>query len=307
MLTTDQALGMIETLDIAVFQIEAQSTLNDRASFLRVQTLARSVLGRYIYLEVGSHVGGSLFPHLVDPACEAAVSVDPRPEALPDERAQFIHYPQNSTARMIAVLSEGLAASAMAKLTTIDSDISAVRSEAVEPKATLAFIDGVHTNRACFSDFVGVVQLTKPDCIICFHDANLIADAIVNAERFLDHLGVAHETVFLPDTVAVMGLGSLASTVQDNLQAHALDRVTCLERWQQELWSHIAKVHSQEIRVEVERLRSDNSKLIEEVEGARRESLGAQTQLAAMLSSTTWRTSAPMRKMVDGLKRRFGR
>jgi len=300
MLTADQALGMIETLDIAVFQVETHSTLNDRASFLRVQTLARSVFSRYIYLEVGSHIGGSLFPHLIDPACEAAVSVDPRPAALPDERAELIHYPQNSTARMIAVLSERLPPAAMAKLTTIESDVSAVRPEAVEPKATLAFIDGVHTNTSCFSDFAGVLQLMKPDCIVCFHDANLIADAIINAERFLDHLGIAHETVILPDTVAVMGLGKLASPVRDQLQPHALDRVPYLERSKQELWSHIANVHSSEIRGELERLRSDNSRLAEEIE---------RTRQAGRLDAGMSRVTVPafIRKAVDRIKRRFSR
>ncbi|QKD18032.1 hypothetical protein [Mesorhizobium sp. NZP2077] len=96
--------------------------------------------------------------------------------------------------------------------------------------------------------------------------AHAIADAIVNAERFLDHLGIAHETVFLPDAVAVMGLGRLASAVQDELQPHGLDRATYLERSQRELWSHIAKVHFPEIRVEMKRLRSDNSRLAEEIE-----------------------------------------
>ncbi|WP_143748367.1 class I SAM-dependent methyltransferase [Mesorhizobium carmichaelinearum] len=302
MLTADQAVGMIGTLDIAVFQVQTQSTFNDRASFLRVQTLARSALGRYIYLEVGSHIGGSLFPHLIDPACQGAVSVDPRPAALPDERAEFMRYPENSTARMIAVLSERLPPSAMAKLTTFDSDVSAVPPGAVEPKATLAFIDGEHTNRACFSDFAGVLQLTKPDCIISFHDANLIADAIINAERFLDHLGVAHETVFLPDTVAVMGLGRLASAVRDELQPHGLDRVAFLERSQRELWSHIAKVHSREIRTEVERLRSDNARLAEEIERTRKAG-----RLDARMSRMARRASARIRKVVDRIKRRFAR
>lgn len=153
MLTASQALGMIETLDIAVFKVQTHSTLGDRASFLRVQNLVRSILGRYIYLEVGSHVGGSLFPHLIDPACVAALSFDPRPEALPDERAQLIHYPQNSTARMIAVLSKELPPSAMTKLTTFDSDVSAVPPDAAGPRATLAFIDGGAHKRGLFFGF----------------------------------------------------------------------------------------------------------------------------------------------------------
>jgi hypothetical protein len=113
---------MIETLDVDVFRVETQTTFSDRTSLLRVQNIARSVLGRYVYLEVGSHIGGSLFPHLIDSACEAAISVDPRPPAQPDERAEVFAYEENSGARMVAVLSAQLSLAAIAKLTTIDSD-----------------------------------------------------------------------------------------------------------------------------------------------------------------------------------------
>lgn len=307
MLTANQAMGMIETLDIAVFQVDTGSTLSDRTSFLRVQNFARSTLGRYVYLEVGSDIGGSLLPHLIDPACEAVISVDLRPATQPDERAEVFHYPDNTAARMVALLSDKLPPDAMAKLITIDSDVSNVPPQSIETKATLALIDAEHTNTACFSDFVGVLGLMKPDCIISFHDANLIADAIVNAERFLDHLGITHETVFLPDTVAVMGLGSLASAVRDQLQPYALDRETYLDRSQRQLWSHITKVHSPKIHAEIERLHSDNAKLIEEIECLRKASLDAQTHLDAMISSTTWRASAPLRAVVDRIKRRFAR
>ena len=307
MLTANQAMGMIETLDTAVFQVNSGSTLSDQTSFLRVQNFARSMLGRYVYLEVGSDIGGSLLPHLIDPTCEAAISVDLRPATQPDERAEVFHYPDNTAARMIALLSDRLPPAAMAKLTTIDSDVSAVPPESIGPKATLALIDAEHTNTACFSDFVGVLSLMKPDCIVSFHDANLIADAIVNAERFLDRLGITHETVFLPDTVAVMGLGRLASAVQDQLQPHALDRETSLDRWQRQLWSHIASVHSRQNDAELEHLRSDNSRLVEEIERTREACRDAQARLDAMLSSTTWRASTPFRAVVDRIKRGFAR
>lgn len=307
MLTADQAMGMIETLDIAVFQVETESTFSDRISFLRVQNFARSVFGHYVYLEVGSHIGGSLFPHLIAPTCEAVISVDPRPAAQPDERAEVFHYAENSAARMIAVLSVRLPPAAMAKLTTLDSDVSDVRPEAIEPKATLALIDGEHTNTASFSDFLGVIPLMKPDAIVSFHDANLIADAILNAERFLGHLGIAHETLFLPDTVAVIGFGRLASAVRDQLQPYALDRETFLDRSRRQLWSHIAKVHSTEIHAEVERLRSDYSQLIEDIERTRMASRDVEARLAAITSSTTWRVSAPVREVIDFAKRRFAR
>ena len=53
MLTANQAMGMIETLDIAVFQVNTESTLSDRTSFLRVQNFARSMLGRYAQAALG--------------------------------------------------------------------------------------------------------------------------------------------------------------------------------------------------------------------------------------------------------------
>ncbi|UCI17968.1 class I SAM-dependent methyltransferase [Mesorhizobium sp. B2-1-8] len=307
MLTPDHAIGVIEKLDISIFKVKTETTLSDRKSFLRVQNFVRSVLGRYVYLEVGSHLGGSLFPHLIDPACEAVISIDPRPLMQPDERAQVFHYPENSTARMIATLSDWLPPEAMAKLATLDSDVSNVIPGTVKASATHALIDGEHTNKACFSDFVGTLPLMKSDCVIAFHDANLIADAIMNAERLLDHLGIPHMTVFLPDTVAVMGLGSLASAVQDQLQPHALDRQTYLDRSQRQLWSQITKVHSPAIEAEIARMHSDNTKLTEEINSLRQDNLHARAHLAAMISSTTWRTSAPIRAVVDRIKRRFAR
>jgi hypothetical protein len=303
MLPADQALRMIETLNIDVFQVGTQTTPSDRTSLLRVQNFARSVLGRYVYLEIGSHVGGSLFPHLIDPTCEAAVSVDPRPPAQPDERAEIFAYEESSTARMITLLSAQLPSAAMSKLTTIDSDVSAVRPEALDAKARLTLIDAEHTDTACFSDFVGAMSLMKPDCIVAFHDSNLIADAIRNAERLLDHLAIAHETVFLPDVVAVIGLGALARAVRDQLGPHAFEREAFLDQSRRQLWSHIAEVRSTEIRVEVERLRSDNMRLMQELERAREAARDAEARVVAMTSSTIWRASAPARMVVDRIRR----
>jgi hypothetical protein len=79
------AVSRIEALDTSVFAIQP-GHYSDRTSFLRVQRLVRTIQPDYAYLEVGSDLGGSLLPHLLDPACRVAVSVDPRPESQPDER-----------------------------------------------------------------------------------------------------------------------------------------------------------------------------------------------------------------------------
>ncbi|WP_217570503.1 class I SAM-dependent methyltransferase [Mesorhizobium sp. GbtcB19] len=330
MLTIDHAVGMIERLDGGVFQVATQTLPNDRISLLRLQNLSRSAADGYVYLEVGSHLGGSLFPHLIDPHCRAAFSIDPRPALQADERSEPSVYSENSTARMISTLSDCLPPGTTTKLVTIESDVSDVRAHQVEPKATLALIDGEHTNRACFSDFVGLMPLMKPDCLICFHDSNLIADAILNAERYLDYLGLPHETVFLPDAVAAIGLGSLAAAVRDGLGPFALHRGPYLERSRQELWAHIGRVQTKNLQAELNRLRVDNARLLEcekhradleaeadrrrfeearlvqEIERAQQAQRAAEARFSEIAESTTWRATAPVRVAVYGLKRWIG-
>jgi SAM-dependent methyltransferase len=306
-LVTEEACRMIAALDIDVFRVNTQTSSRDRTSLLRVQNLARSMPGGYVYLEVGSHLGGSLFPHLIDSACTAAISIDPRFLAQPDERAEIFPSEDNSTAQMMAVLSAQLPPDTLAKLVTIDSDVSDLQSGALETKATLALIDGKHTNAACFSDFVGLMPLMNTDCIVSFHDSNLIADAICNAERFLEHLGIRYKTVFLPDTVAVMGLGAFASIVLDKLGAAGFERTAFLDLSRRQVWSHIAHVHSPELSAEVDTLRCDNARLAQEckrLEEARRD---VETRFAAITASTIWRASAPVRRVVDLVKRRIVR
>jgi len=90
----------IANLDISLFQIDSQTTRDDRRSFLAVHNAMRSAKDGYVYLECGSHIGGSLLPHILDPRCRLAYSVDKRPAALPDERG-VLFYPDNQTKRMV--------------------------------------------------------------------------------------------------------------------------------------------------------------------------------------------------------------
>src|SRR5262249_2295273 len=272
----------------------------------RVQNVVRSLLGTYTYLEIGSHLGGSLFPHLLDSACTAAISIDPRPPAQADERAEVFRYEENSSSRMRTVLSEHLSPLALEKLTTIESDVSAVEAGVLDAKASLVLIDAEHTNVACYSDFVGVMQLVKPDCMVMFHDANLIADAICNAERFLDYLGVVHETAFLPDSVAVIGLGVFAAAVRDELGPRGMDRRSFLVRSRRQLRAHIAHTHTAELRAQAERLRDDNIRLVEERDRADEAKRETEALLSAIMSSTIWRASRPVRTVVTRVKRGFG-
>ena len=66
---------MIERLDPAIFAIESQTSLDDRVAAAPAAFIRRHDTG-YCYLETGSHLGGSLLPHLADPHCACAVSID---------------------------------------------------------------------------------------------------------------------------------------------------------------------------------------------------------------------------------------
>ena len=90
--------------DLALFeQIPSQSTDDDKVSLLAVQLATRELRPRYKYLEIGSHIGGSIQPHLLDDRCARIFSIDKRPLRQPDERGVDYLYPDNSTARMNAI------------------------------------------------------------------------------------------------------------------------------------------------------------------------------------------------------------
>jgi hypothetical protein len=210
--------------DASAFVIESQTSHNDKVSLLRLQRLIRSRLDGYVYVEVGSHLGGTLAPHLADPHCRMAISIDPRPLEHPDAFGRSFVYKGNSTARMLEVLKSVLPESCLAKLTTFDLDAADVPRAEIKALADLVMIDGEHTVVAAFSDVMSLLPVVSENAVISFHDANLVADAIRNVERFLAYAGVEFATVFLPDNVCAIGLRGMADPVAEELGPHALDR-----------------------------------------------------------------------------------
>jgi len=220
------AVARITALDTAVFTIETQTSDRDRMALLRIHCLVRTLRGRYGYLEIGSHLGGTLLPHLLDPLCEAVHSVDPRPSSQPDERGQVFHYDDNSTARMREHLAAAVPPRALLRLTTWERDASDIPAQAYGRTFDLALIDGEHTNVAAFSDFVAILPALERDACIVFHDANLVLDAITNIERLLRYQGTPFVTMILADLVAVICLRAAAEAARAELGPHALDRDT---------------------------------------------------------------------------------
>lgn len=239
-MTTASEPAFLADLDNKIFTIRTALSDNDKIAFLRVQQLVGRTVGKYSYLEIGSEQGASLQPHLLDPACVSAVSIDLRPPAQPDERGVLFHHVDNSTARMKRTLTEQIGAAPLEKLTTYDADASTVSASVLPGLVELAMIDAEHTNTACFSDFIQVLSYVKPDSVIAFHDANLILDAIQNAERMLRYLKIEFATVFLPDCVAAIGIRGMAAPVREMLLPHAHERATYVQQSKKQLQQMVA-------------------------------------------------------------------
>src|SRR5947208_3078561 len=95
----------LSLLDVSLFDtIPSQTNVNERRGLLALQKAVGEKLGSYVYLEIGSHLGGSIQPHLVDARCRKIFSIDNRPVQQPDDRGVPCDYPDNSTARMLDLL-----------------------------------------------------------------------------------------------------------------------------------------------------------------------------------------------------------
>jgi hypothetical protein len=82
--------GRIADGDVTLFDHIAltQSEPDDRKALLAIHdAVARR--GPFTYLEIGSYLGGSLQAVVADPRCKHIISIDPRPEAPPDERGGY--------------------------------------------------------------------------------------------------------------------------------------------------------------------------------------------------------------------------
>jgi len=156
------------------FPIESQSSDRDKAFLLAAKRLMGDVAPGYSYLEIGSFLGGSLAPFLRDPACASIVSIDERGKTLPDERGALFDYAGITTQSMLDRLHQ--AGLATAKLTTHDGPIDTLPPP--DRPFDLAFIDGEHTDQACFRDFLWALPMMKADSAIMFHDSSLIYKAI---------------------------------------------------------------------------------------------------------------------------------
>ncbi len=169
----------IDRLDITLFDhAVSQMRPEDKGTLLSLQSATRAA-GPYTYLEIGSYLGGSLQPFLVDPLCERIISIDARHAVPPDSRPgmeTLVQYPDNSTARMLELL-EAVPGADLSKLTTIDASTEAIDPASIVAKPSLCFIDGEHTSRAALRDAMFCTHLA-PDATIAFHDRGSVREAL---------------------------------------------------------------------------------------------------------------------------------
>jgi hypothetical protein len=165
--------------DIGLFaHIESQTSDGDKRSLLALHAAVRA-RGSYGYLEIGSHLGGSLQVPIADPLCTHITSIDSRPVHQPDSRSELQYradYPENSTGRMRSLLSS-VPGAELAKLTTIDASTDAIDPATVADEPRLCFVDGEHTSPAALRDALFCARLA-PRATIVFHDRLAVREAI---------------------------------------------------------------------------------------------------------------------------------
>ena len=197
----------IAALDLRLFEkIESQSTDEDKRSLLACQLAVRELRPSYTYLEIGSYLGGSIQPYLLDPRCARVFSIDKRPRVQPDARGLDYTYLNNSTARMLENLSR---VAATEKITTIDGSTRDIDGSQVDANVDFCFIDGEHTDTAVFADFRFSRDVLAPNGIIVFHDASVTYNGIERCLRYLDGQKTTYRAYSLPNIVFVIEIGDL--------------------------------------------------------------------------------------------------
>jgi hypothetical protein len=195
---------LISSLDLKLFEkIESQSTDNDKRSLLACQLATRELFPDYNYLEIGSYLGGSIQPHLLDEKCAQIYSIDKRPEKQPDERGANYTYLNNSTARMMEKLAE-VASQNLNKIKTIDGDTRTLKTEQIEEKMQLCFIDGEHTDEAAFADFKFCLGTLAENGAVVFHDAAVTYNGLDQCIKYLKDKQIKFRAYNLPDIVFVI-------------------------------------------------------------------------------------------------------
>jgi len=204
----------IQRLDTELFsQIVSQTSNADKRSLLAAQICTRECGDGYVYLEIGSHLGGSIQPHLLDSKCTKIYSIDKRPSAQPDERGGAHAYPGNSTERMLSLLRAIDPPKAM-KIECVDGDTKSISPSLISLAPNLCFIDGEHTPEATVADFDFCRRVCAENATILFHDYRVVFRGLRSVISKLKNEGRRFSAHALLDEVYVICLDASAIPVR---------------------------------------------------------------------------------------------
>ena len=201
--------------------IPSQTSDDDKRMLLLLQDCVRS-RGEYIYLEIGSHLGGTIQPHFVDPACQLVYSIDKRPEFQPDERGKLYFYENNSTGRMLSNLFHAFPSINKSKIVNFDNDSTDVDPTEISKQPTLCFIDGEHTNKAVLNDFKFCLQVSHTNAMIAFHDTFLIFQGIETIKNYLFSNSIRYRGFMLAGSVYVILLNEAINNYADKIEPFSM-------------------------------------------------------------------------------------
>jgi hypothetical protein len=195
------------------FPIPSQTSVADKKALLSLTSLFNK---DYNYLEIGSFLGGSLTPHLLENRCKIILSIDDREKIQPDERGVDYDYREITTQMMIdRLLSYNFK---IDKLETFDYSINEYKS--TDKLYDIAFIDGEHTDIACYRDFLYTFKLLKRDSICIFHDSYIVYKGIQAILVYLDFNKIDYKFVKILDCdVSVLFFGDTINLYTDSLFA----------------------------------------------------------------------------------------
>jgi hypothetical protein len=198
---------MIERADLRLFEkITSQTSDSDKTTLLAAQRATRNMFPSYTYLEIGSYLGGSLQPFVLDENCRQIYSIDKRPGRQPDERGVDYIYKNNSTERMLENLKR--VSPRLDKIVCLDGDAGEIDKSKIAHQPDLCFIDGEHTDEACQRDFHFCFEvMNKQRGAILFHDAAIVYNALHHIVEFLQKQKCEFNAYALPDVMFAIEIG----------------------------------------------------------------------------------------------------
>jgi hypothetical protein len=217
-------VARLEELDITLFDdVFAHLRFADRRSLLALHLACREVYRSFSYLEIGSHLGGSLQALVRDPACVSIVSIDPRIPDAPDERGRPSRYEENTTANMLSGLG-AIPGADVTKIRAFDATVETLDAHDLGTgRPVFCFVDGEHTDEAVRRDADFCLDAMNRAGCVAFHDAEIVHRGI---KRFVDDLE-AERTPFsaylLPYSTFVVEVGDPQLRDTGPVQARILE------------------------------------------------------------------------------------